>query len=467
MNVKALAIYLGGKAAADRIGVLFQYTLAGDTVTTRFVADDAFAGRANAPTLSASMLAADPVAQKALWADLGSTLLNGKHSSRNGWLLPAFFQNLLPEGVFRDHLAELRKCDPKDHFEMLAACGKDLPGNIYALPVELTRDELEHYVTQKHDALEMSVTADPLEEGVSLSGVQPKLAVTWVGGRYVARTKMQDAHIIAKLPVVGQPRLPELEDLSLRLAAAAGVSVCTAYLVPLDQLAVEHGYDLGDADGKTNFLAVERYDRDAPGRVHCEDFAQVLGVWPEDKYLGASYVEVAAAMLGFESLGESAVQELVRRIAVNEMLGNPDMHLKNLGLRYPDGVTPQLPGAYDIVGYAAYNSRIGHGLHILVPDEREKPRMKASPGGAPGKPQLTPIVLRKFCAKLNLPEKPMVAVIRECVQRAYREWPLLIEASQLTVQQKTNLLAHFRSHHMVASLARREALAADKRTQSA
>jgi serine/threonine-protein kinase HipA len=463
MNVKALAIFLGGKADADRAGVLFQYRLAKDTVTTRFVADDAFAARAQAPTLSASLLAADSAAQKTLWSDLGSTPLNGKYSSRGGWLLPAFFQNLLPEGVFRDHIAELRKCEPKDHFEMLAACGKDLPGNVYALPVELTRDELERYVTQKHDALEMTVTADPLEEGVSLSGVQPKLAVTKVEGRYVARTRLQDAHIIAKLPVVGQPRLPELEDLSLRLAAAAGARVCTAYLVPLGQLGVEHGYDLGEANNTTNFLAVERYDRDAPGRVHCEDFAQVLGVWPEDKYLGASYLEVAAAMLTFESLGESAVQELLRRIVVNEMLGNPDMHLKNMGLRYPDGTNPELPGAYDIVAYAANAARRGHALHILPPESQQKPRVKAGLGAVTGKPQMTPQVLRQFCAKLGLAEKPMAAVIRECVLRAYRDWPEMISASQLTALQKSNLLAHFGAHHMVASLARRAAAAQDRK----
>ena len=340
---------------------------------------------------------------------------------------------------------------------MLAACGKDLPGNVYALPVELSRDELAKYVTQNNDALEMSVTAEPMDEGVSLSGVQPKLAVTKVGDRYVARTTMQEAHIIAKLPVVGQPRLPELEDLSLRLAAAAGVTVCTAYLVPLAQLAVDHGYDLGDADGMTNFLAVERYDRDAPGRVHCEDFAQVLNVWPEDKYTGASYVEVAATMMGFESLGEKAVHELVRRLVVNEMLGNPDMHLKNMGLRYSDGVNPELPGAYDIVGYAAYHARTGHGLHILVPDETRKPRIPAqAPSAAKAaKPQLTPMVVRKFCAALALPEKPMAAVIKACVQLARRNWPALIESAHLTELQKKNLLQYFRSHHLVVSLAKR------------
>lgn len=41
------------------------------------------------------------------------------------------------------------------------------------------------------------MTAEPLDDGVSLSGVQPKVGVIKEGGRYVGRTKMQDTHIIA------------------------------------------------------------------------------------------------------------------------------------------------------------------------------------------------------------------------------------------------------------------------------
>lgn len=459
MNVKALAIYLGGRSEAHRVGVLFEYALSADYVTHRFIADGAFAANANARTLSASLLADDPQTQRALWADYASTLLNGRHSQRNGWLLPAFFQNLLPEGVFRDHIAQLRGCDPKDHFEMLAACGKDLPGAVYALPVELSREELAQYVTQGQDALEMSVTAEPLEEGVSVSGVQPKLAVLKEGDRYVARTRTRDAHIIAKLPVVGQPLLPELEELSLRLAAAAGVSVCKAYLAPLSQLVVEHGYDLGDAQATTNFLAVERYDRDAPGgaRVHCEDFAQFLGVWPEDKYFGASYAEVAAVMMRFPSLGELAVHELLRRLVVNEMLGNPDMHLKNLGVIYRDGRTPELSDAYDIVGYSAYHKRSGHALYLLPRSVQDKPRVRVTTPDAPreGKPQLSPMLLRQFCALLGIPEKPAAAVVRRAVTDAVNTWPALIAQSQLTDQQKSRLVANFEAHALVASVLRR------------
>lgn len=456
MNVKALGIFIG---KAQRVGVLFQYRLGDVQVVNRFVADDAFANLVRAPVLSLSMLANDPAAQKALWADVGSTLFNGSYSPANGWLLPAFFQNLLPEGVFRDHVAAQRGCDQKDHFEMLAACGRDLPGNVYALPLELTRDELAHYVTQDADALEMSVTAEPLEDGVSLSGVQPKVGVIKEGGRYVGRTKMQDTHIIAKLPVVGQPLLPELEFLSLRLAAAAGVRVTEAHLEPLEKLAVEHGYDLGDVDNKTNFLAVTRYDRtpQPQGRVHCEDFAQMLGVQPEQKYLGASYLDIAGVMLAFPSLGEPAVHELLRRIVVNEMLGNPDMHLKNIGVWYPDGHTPELPPAYDIVAYAAYNRRIGHALHIL-PAGTAKPRMPAENAlqGKAATPGIGPQVIRQFCAELGIPEKPAAAVVRKTVADAVQGWPGMIQASPLTAAQKERLLAHFTAHPLVDSLLRRQ-----------
>jgi serine/threonine-protein kinase HipA len=300
----------------------------------------------------------------------------------------------------------------------------------------------------------MSVTADPLEDGVSLSGVQPKVGAILDGDRYVARTRDHDTHIIAKLPVVAQPLLPEVEDLSLRLAAAAGVEVCEAWLEPLSKLAVLHGYDLGESDPQTRFLAVRRFDRSPAGRIHNEDFAQVLGVMPEDKYGGTpgdaarSYLDVAAVLLGFDSLGEAAVHELLRRLVVNEMLGNPDMHLKNMGLVYPDGVAPRFAPAYDVVAYAAYSRHQGHALALL-------PAALASTGGRLRQQQLSPAVVRAFCGALRIPEKPAAAAIREAVRAAFRRWPDLVQAAPLTAAQKSRLLAHFHAHPMVQSVAKR------------
>lgn len=462
MNVKALKVYLPEGAP---IGVLFQYPLAEDSVTTRFVADEAFLGRADQPTVSVSYLADSREQQEALWRDIQSALLNGRFSNKNGWMLPAFFQNLLPEGVFRDRVAELRGCDPRDNFEMLAACGKDLPGGIFALPIELSHDELARYVTQNNDALEMSVTAEPLDEGVSLSGVQPKVGANLSEGRYVARTKERDTHIIAKLPVVGQPVLPEVEALSLRLARAAGVDTCVATLEPLEKLAIEHGYDLGEADAKTQFLAVQRFDRTPQGRIHCEDFCQVLGVMPEDKY-GAydgedrtSYVQVASVLLSFDSMGEAAVHELLRRLVVNELLGNPDMHLKNIGLLYKDGKTPTLSPAYDIVAYAAYNKNTGHALQLLPRGLLPRGEQVAE-GQARPKQQLSPALVRAFCAALGILEKPAATAIREAVKRAAETWPAMIAGARITDVQKTRLMEHFGSHRMIQSLQRRVPLGA-------
>ncbi|TWG88854.1 serine/threonine-protein kinase HipA [Cupriavidus gilardii J11] len=446
MNLKALAIYLG----EQRVGLLFQY--GDDNPILRFVADDGFAALGEAaPTLSLSMQAEDPDAQRALWANVSAPIFNGRYSNRNGWLLPPFFQGLLPEGVFRDHVAAVRGCAPDDHFEMLAATGRDLPGNVHARPVELTRHEAARLVTQDADSLEMSVTEEPMEDGVSVSGVQPKLGVIHVGDRYVGRTRMQDTHVIAKLPVVGYPLLPELEALSLRLAGAAGVDVCEARLAPLESLAVEHGYDLGnDVSGKTNFLAVTRFDR-APGqRFHVEDFAQIMGVQPEDKY-SQSYLAIAAVMLTEPSLGEPAVHELLRRMTVNELLGNPDMHLKNLGVIYRDGRTPTLSPAYDIVGYSAYQRRMGHALFIVPPELREP----VAQGNARRKQSLTPAMLREFCGHLRLLEKPAAATIQRTVLAAVKTWPGMIAAAPLTDTQKANLLAHLEAHPLVISMRKR------------
>lgn len=457
MSFRPLGIFL---PKGERVGVLFQYTLANDTVVTRFVADEAFIKRSDQPTLSYLYLANSPQEQEALWRDVRSTEMNGRSSEKNGWLLPAFFQNLLPEGVFRDHVAELRGCDPKDNFEMLAACGRDLPGAVYARPVDVTREEMEQYITERNDALEMSVVAEPMDDGVSLSGVQPKVGVNLIEGRYVGRTKTDDTHIIAKLPVVGQPLLPEVEELSLRLANAAGVCTCNAYLRPLELLAVEHGYDLGDADSKTRFLVVERFDRTPEGRVHCEDFAQVLGVMPEDKYGEfdgidrTSYLEVAAVLMTFPSLGEPAVHELLRRLVVNEMLGNPDMHLKNIGLLYRDGVTPTLSPAYDIVGYAAFQKTTGHALQLL-PKELFPVRGRTEEGAARKVQRLSPAVVRAFCDALGIVEAPAVAAVRDAVKKAYETWPTLIQASSLTKLQKERLLGWFAKHPMIESLERR------------
>lgn len=419
LNVEVLNIFLSSRP----VGKLFRFANGTTSPIVRFVADDDFAADPHQATLSASMRARDPAQQAALWKDITAPLFNGADGR-----LPDFFQNMLPEGVFRTQLAQERGCREDDHFALFAACGLDLPGAVKALPATLSRQALARLVTQENDALEMSVTADPLPLGVSISGMQPKVGLIEQGGHYVARKRHGVTRIIGKLPQADRPMLPEVEHLSLSLAQAAGANVCEHKLVSLEKLDFEHGYTLG---GSGNFLAVTRFDREGAQRIHCEDFAQALSVDPRNKYTGATYAAMAGLMLSYPSLGLPAVHELLRLIAINELMGNLDAHLKNFCLLYPDGHTPVLSKAFDIVAWSAYITSQGHALALYRAEGQGQHKASKT---------LSPAALREFCNRVGVAEQPCAKIIKETVAKAKALWPDMISSSPLLDVQKERLL---------------------------
>jgi serine/threonine-protein kinase HipA len=446
MNVLALDIYLGPL----RAGLLFQYGT-GSTALTRFIPDEAFWSNPASPVFSWSATDDDAQRREIFWRSYVTTPFFNAEGGR----LPAFFQNLLPEGPLRRHLEQLRGCGPNDHFDMLATCGTDLPGNVYAYPAHLDAQALAGVVTQHHDALEMSVSADPLPDATSLSGVQPKLALVQQQGRYVARTRdAQGTHIIAKLPTAEFALLPEVEELSLRLAQAAGVDICEAWLAPMDEIVAEQPFVLGES---RHFLAVKRFDRGHERHIHCEDFAQILRIQPEEKYThpAANYAAMARTLREGMSLpvqeGEGAAEELIRRVMVNEMLGNYDAHVKNFGVLYRDGRTPELSPAYDVVAYAAYLGGRGHALRFVPGGEKQA--------------RLTAQTLRSFCNATGMFETRVRGVLNEAVGKACESWPRMIAESALLERQKQNLLKHFEACDAVISWRARRAAGARRRAQ--
>ena len=86
--------------------------------------------------------------------------------------------------------------------------------------------------------------------------------------------------------------------------------------------------------------------------MHIEDFAQVFGVYPEDKYRRASARNIGA-VIGAECRGDDIV-EFIRRLTFNTLIGNADMHLKKWSLIYPDRRHAALAPAYDLVSTIAY-----------------------------------------------------------------------------------------------------------------
>ena len=438
MRFRSLDIFIDTRL----VGVLFQYGQGAGAIT-RLQPEPSYWLDARAPVLSWATHFNEPGDRAAFVAQYTvQPFFNGV-----GERLPRFFQNLLPEGPLRKHLEQLRGCAPDDHFDLLAMCGDDLPGAVRATPSAQSRTATAAIVTQHQDALEVSVVDDPVAGAVSLSGIQPKLGLVEKGGRYVARTRARSdgLHIIAKLPAVDYALLPEVEHLSLQLAQAAGVQVCQASLRPVSDI------DLQDQpfvlNAGANFLAVERFDRNGTRHIHCEDFAQVLGLDPLDKYKDpqqrANYAALLLTLRESMGLGDETAHELLRRLMVNEMLGNYDAHVKNFGVIYADGRTPALSPAYDVVAYAAYLGGRGHALKFFP--------------GAPDRALLTPALVRQLCNASGLLETRVRALLRETVARALDTWPEMIKASALMTEQKTRLLAHFQAVPAVQSLAGRRA----------
>ena len=432
--LRSLRIRLG----LTEVGSLFGL----DDGRVYFRFDDAYATDPQRPLLSQLYLGSSE--ERTVAQLLNPALDVNRGDGRGG--LPPFFQNLLPEGQLRKHLIERAGLAPDDEFGLLAYCGKDLPGDVSALSEALDDQHMGRLIGQGRDSYEMSSGQLATPDGASISGVQPKVALVRApGGRYVMRSRRveeaQGAHFIGKLPASDYPRMPEVEFSSLALAQAAGVQVCTHALLPLTAIAEQLPFGLrSDAE---QFLLIHRFDRDAAtptGRLHMEDFAQITGTPAASKYAG-TYAALGVVLLERSCKGEDDLFELLRRIKVNELLGNFDAHLKNFSLLYRHPQRAELSPAYDIVAYSAYLGGSGHAL-AFVPGESTRQL-------------LTPAVLRALANIWRIPEPKLQMVLIDTVERAMQNWPLLLPTLPLDQSQRQRIQAHLDCNPSVLAWRRR------------
>ena len=212
----------------------------------------------------------------------------------------------------------------------------------------------------------------------------------------------------------------------LDLASAVGITVPAHRLVPLDEI---DGLprDLGPISGQA--LAVERFDRGANGaRVHIEDFAQVFGRYPEQKYGAASSENIARVLWAEAGLDDCL--ELVRRLAFVVLTGNGDMHLKNWSLRYEHPGAPRLSPAYDLVGTVAFLPEAHLGLKL---------------GGQSAMRAVTMDAFSSLAAKVGLPTAGVEQIVEETVRRFRDAWRHHPSLATLPKEQRTTLGRHARS----------------------
>jgi serine/threonine-protein kinase HipA len=327
MDVQAssevLGVYLTSGDEVVRVGELVRSSEG----MTGFHVDEAYISMSSRPILSSSLVRpGDDEATIRLLRD--STHLKG------GRGIPAWFENLLPEGALRTHMESSGRLSD---FELLRQVGLDLPGAVV--------------VTDESSAPSDQDSISKLR--FSLAGVQIKTSMVRTSDGFEMLERGTDGDTVVKLPSSKLPSLPEVEFSTMRLAASVGVDTAFVELVPLDRLAgIPDGF-LEQYSGPA--LAVDRFDRTPEGdRIHSEDFNQILGVPADRKYAAASD-EIVLKLAGMFGSGEACFLQACRRAAVNILAGNTDAHLKNWSIWYPDLSAGRLSPAYDIVAGAVYD----------------------------------------------------------------------------------------------------------------
>jgi serine/threonine-protein kinase HipA len=314
-------------------------------------------------------------------------------------LLP-YFSNLLPEGHLRDYLAARAGVNPEREFFLLWALGRDLPGALTVEPADGEPwppgldDGKNNAEERKENALRFSLAGVQLK----FSAVHDRKAnkgltipAKGVGGSW-----------IVKLPSARFEGVPANEYAMLSLARRVGIEVPEIALVDVDSIGnLPDG--IGDLRGQA--FAIARFDRTPEGPVHTEDFAQVFGVYPDDKYGKASYRNIAAVLAA--ETGEAGIAEFIRRLTFNTLIGNADMHIKNWSLIYPDRRTPVLSPAYDFVSTIAYIDDDEAALKFARTRRFD---------------EFTLDELSYLAAKAGLPEKPVLDTAQEIVARFLDAW---------------------------------------------
>jgi len=323
--------------------------------------------------------------------------------------LSPFFSNLLPEGHLRDYLAARAGVKSNREFYLLAVLGADLPGAVSVDPIGAERQTAVADHTEDESADQKKQT--PLR--FSLAGVQLKFSAIMrsSGGLTIPADGMGGAWIV-KLPSDHYASVPENEYAMLALARAVGIEVPRTELIDIQDI---EGLPREAANLEGKALAVQRFDRGPNEEViHMEDFAQVFGLFPQDKYHHRSYANIAAVL--WAETGEAGTFEFFRRLVFSVLMGNGDMHLKNWSLLYPDRRMPTLSPAYDLVATLPY----------IAEDQ-----LALSFGHSKSLSEITTDQVRRFADTARLPASPLWPIVVNIADRTVEAWKNLSERDLL------------------------------------
>lgn len=271
------------------------------------------------------------------------------HAGRSRYGVPLWFEHLLPEadGPLRDAVARAVEVSPARGFALLLLLGEDLPG---AVRVRVADSNLTFATVARRVRAGVDRAAEEaLPLRVSLAGIQFKISAR-MGRRGIAVPGWdEEGDWIVKFASQRFVTLPKNEFATMTWAREAGLDVPEIRLEPTRE--IEGIAHLRDVAGELAF-AIKRYDRTPGGRIHQEDFAQVMGLPAGDAKYTRLNIDTIVRVVARIAPGD--VDELVRRIVFCVICGNDDAHAKNWSLWYPEPAVARLAPAYDLVSTTEY-----------------------------------------------------------------------------------------------------------------
>lgn len=262
---------------------------------------------------------------------------------------PPYFTGLLPEGRRLNALRRSIKTSADDDLSLLIAAGGNPVGDVQIVGHGEPLDPDEHAV-ELDPKLPMDfdqLLGDPdLIDPVALAGVQDKLSAGMIS-LPVARAGKR---YILKLNAPEFPHVVENELVMFRYAAKLRIPVSPVQLIR-------------DVAGRPGLL-VERFDRiPIPGgganevqRLAVEDGAQVLKLYPADKY-NVGYGTVCRALADHCSAPLPALRNLAIQGAFAWLSGNGDLHAKNVSMVQLPHREWTIAPVYDIPSTVVYGDK--------------------------------------------------------------------------------------------------------------
>ena len=262
---------------------------------------------------------------------------------------PPYFTGLLPEGRRLNALRRSIKTSADDDLSLLIAAGGNPVGDVQIVGHGEPLDPDEHAV-QLDPKLPVDfdqLLGDPdLIDPVALAGVQDKLSA----GMISLPVASAGRRFILKLNAPEFPHVVENELVMFRYAAKLRIPLSRVQLIR-------------DVAGRPGLL-VERFDRvpipgagpDEVRRLAVEDGAQVLKLYPADKY-NVGYGQVCRALAEYCSAPLPALRNLAIQGAFAWLSGNGDLHAKNVSMVQQAHGEWTIAPVYDIPSTVVYGDK--------------------------------------------------------------------------------------------------------------